>query len=786
MSDQSQTAQQPFIELNRRFRKLDQTAKAEETALDSYTVGLLWPDKNLSWDDLLKESRVVVLGEPGSGKTWELRERVAAAYRAEHKKEPTMSLELFDHWEVLRLSVKDFPWLLEDTSQRKNTNDRVLALRLAIEAWDSSGRTFTSRWKLHVATRREHTLRVAYKQSVVTGMFFPVKRFWYQKVRYQYGKWWWVRKIDSVRARWRWLCEQYALLRKLKVIESGTPVQWLQRLSREADEKNSSHWTASSWADLEKKRGKRITRAAKRGCVAVWRGHIPQLPHEKPNPNQTSIILIVGLTGLQIEFDGNPKAIAKLTDAEAALAARYAMDELNGFPAWIESLAAAHPAAVKQVLCECVEAEWKYPADRKDTHEVLANLAWRGGTLIYLIRDKVLSLLTVGDPQNYEILRFTLSVLMRQPNPPLESLGELAAQRTAAASDLAVKVLWLCLWMQIDGESAVKYLKSLLTISSNPDDIVVRLCSAISGGDTERGPFITSPSYLQPACLLRFIPLVYAHVRISEDLDRSGGAYSPTARDHAERFRSALLEQFAKSESLEATDRLRELADEPAMSQVRDWILNLLEQRLRREADFLPWTPTDLRNFAQHHEVDPKSDNELFAIAQKRIRELKRDVEESDNSLRDELPRDGKEIDLRRWLARKLNERANNRYNVPQEPEIDLQQRPDLRFLRPGLPPVSVEVKLADLGWSVTDLIERLENQLVGQYLRDHQSRYGIYVIGTIGRQQHWKHPQTGQLLAFAEVIGLLSEKALELVQQNPRIGNLVVIGIDFCEPKRS
>src|SRR5260221_14091792 len=32
-------------------------------------------DKNLSWDDLLKESRVVVLGEPGSGKTWELRER---------------------------------------------------------------------------------------------------------------------------------------------------------------------------------------------------------------------------------------------------------------------------------------------------------------------------------------------------------------------------------------------------------------------------------------------------------------------------------------------------------------------------------------------------------------------------------------------------------------------------------------------------------------------------------------------------------------------------------------
>jgi len=88
-------------------------------------------------------------------------------------------------------------------------------------------------------------------------------------------------------------------------------------------------------------------------------------------------------------------------------------------------------------------------------------------------------------------------------------------------------------------------------------------------------------------------------------------------------------------------------------------------------------------------------------------------------------------------------------------------------------------------GAGVTELIERLENQLVGQYLRDHQSRYGIYVIGTLGRQQHWKHPQTGQLLHFAEIIGLLSEQANKLTQNNPRIGNLAVIGIDFREPTR-
>jgi hypothetical protein len=38
MSEQSLFGQQQFVELNRRFRKLDREAKAEETALDSYTL----------------------------------------------------------------------------------------------------------------------------------------------------------------------------------------------------------------------------------------------------------------------------------------------------------------------------------------------------------------------------------------------------------------------------------------------------------------------------------------------------------------------------------------------------------------------------------------------------------------------------------------------------------------------------------------------------------------------------------------------------------------------------
>jgi predicted NACHT family NTPase len=64
-----------FIELGRRFRELKSDAKTEETAFESYTRDWLAFDFGFDWNTLLEHRRVVVLGEPGSGKTWELQQR---------------------------------------------------------------------------------------------------------------------------------------------------------------------------------------------------------------------------------------------------------------------------------------------------------------------------------------------------------------------------------------------------------------------------------------------------------------------------------------------------------------------------------------------------------------------------------------------------------------------------------------------------------------------------------------------------------------------------------------
>ena len=161
-----------------------------------------------------------------------------------------------------------------------------------------------------------------------------------------------------------------------------------------------------------------------------------------------------------------------------------------------------------------------------------------------------------------------------------------------------------------------------------------------------------------------------------------------------------------------------------------------------------------------------------------RLTDIKDDVEHSDNSLREEVQHGADEYVLRRWLARKLAERARQRcYTIPQEEEIDQKERPDLRAENPHTAPVSIELKWAD-NWTLTQLVERLENQLVGQYLRAERSRYGIHVLATDGRKGYWESPH-GKL-DFNQVIERVARRAEELRSTRLGIGDLRVVAIDW------
>jgi hypothetical protein len=66
-----------YIEIDRRFGRLQGSERPEELAAASYVGGSLADSLTLGWAELLKKPLVVVLGEPGSGKSWEFRWRCA-------------------------------------------------------------------------------------------------------------------------------------------------------------------------------------------------------------------------------------------------------------------------------------------------------------------------------------------------------------------------------------------------------------------------------------------------------------------------------------------------------------------------------------------------------------------------------------------------------------------------------------------------------------------------------------------------------------------------------------
>ena len=62
---------QEFIQLDRTFTEYDPDRDQEELAQQSYLQEFLGASSQLTWEKLLEHGRAVVLGEAGSGKTWE-------------------------------------------------------------------------------------------------------------------------------------------------------------------------------------------------------------------------------------------------------------------------------------------------------------------------------------------------------------------------------------------------------------------------------------------------------------------------------------------------------------------------------------------------------------------------------------------------------------------------------------------------------------------------------------------------------------------------------------------
>lgn len=709
-------------------------------------------------------------------------------YRKENCKEPPPHV-LGGYGTVVELVLEDIEWLLADAGRDLPLADRRLALEIAADKlWMGHQSLFSSVWKLLRCAKRNSELVALCRQYLWSRLRAPFMGIWLKHFRHKLlEKYWWNRRHRRIKDFRQKIHDKWWFWRHLSDLRKGCYPSSLLYFARLVGGDSSSQYSGSDWSKVTKEWGKAISDAAKQGCVVSWRQFSPPLPHEKQERNSVDHRVVVGLVGIQTLWREGKLDFSVLSATEVDLLVRYACNELNGFPEWFPFLLVSRPTNAVSTLEKAVAGEWGYLASMEHVHDIVAKLAWMSNLPEFLaqvfMRD-----LSQSDPLHSKMLEYALSVVTRSAGNAPEGLLNIAHLRILTYStEQSQWFSWIKIWLQLDALPALQYLESVLVESAGKaDDLVVNLCAALSGRYDEQLQ-ISNPSYLKPNALLRIIPLVHRHVRVSDDIDRAnGGAYSPSARDHAQRFRSSLLEILGSSKEPEADDVLRSLLDDSDLGDSRDWILHLLDQHKYLLVDETPWKPRDVRVFAKEYRTEPRSDYQLFRLIMRHLRDIKNHVECSENAANRLSIRSGDlEKDFRGYLYGELSESSLKWFSVTQESEVDLGQRPDIRIERPGLNPLPIEIKLANLKhWSVEKLLERLENQLVGQYLRPANVRYGIYVLGNTNPKKLWK--LSGTMINFAELVSHIEERASALqAQLREGVDGIEVVGIDFSDPRQ-
>jgi hypothetical protein len=164
------------------------------------------------------------------------------------------------------------------------------------------------------------------------------------------------------------------------------------------------------------------------------------------------------------------------------------------------------------------------------------------------------------------------------------------------------------------------------------------------------------------------------------------------------------------------------------------------------------------------------------------IQWLKSRLEEGDASEARILRRVDQETELRTWFVNRLRRDAHGRYSVPPEEELADATRPDLRIHAPAVDaPVPIELKIADK-WSYAVLVERLHNQLVGQYLRDARSRFGVFLLVWRGTKTEWREIESGKQFSFCNLLKRLETRAEDILQNRYDLEGIRIVGIDLTK----
>lgn len=557
---------------------------------------------------------------------------------------------------------------------------------------------------------------------------------------------------------------------------------YLLQQMRVLEEDKGSHWTLGHWRGLEAEFGFETAQAFRDGIVAYWRKHAPQLISEGALISSVPLPDIFGLAGLTIEAAETPGLMRTLSAAEASVAFRYAMRELNGFPHWFSDLYTAHPDVVTSMVLTEVEFELQMEASESGSQYLIADLRHSGEWLGSCLAPHLFQLLTMHRVQRLQLLCDLVDIILMSAVPDAE-IAALASSQMAGGDPIH-RSLWAAVWTSVEPHPAIDAVEQYVQTLSDAQqrtEFAMAFAAHLLGSSTTQSRMRTA--FQSPAALKRLYLLIHHYVRVDEDIDRSGkGVYSPGLRDNAQEARERLVRILATIQGREAFLALQAISQEHPKPDLRPWFAQQAHSKAEADSERPAWSGKQVNEFNDSYERAPANHRELFDLAVMRLLDLKHAMEDGDLSTASVAILAARENLLRNWIAEWCSRHAHGRFVIPQEDELPDAKRPDLRWMcttfRGAVP---TELKIANK-WTGPALFERLEGQLAGDYLRDCGSSRGIYLLlRRREERQNWQLP-SGSVVGFEELLDALQAHGNYVANANPHVEEIKVIGIDLTK----
>ena len=502
---------------------------------------------------------------------------------------------------------------------------------------------------------------------------------------------------------------------------------------------------------------------------SAWRQDRPTVRSERPQEERNTYFMRwrMGLAGLYAEAEDLAWA-AMLTEEEADVAVRYALLEINGLPPWLDALIEVQPAIVDAIIGKELLDELSNESDRHSM--LLQDIEHSSPLVIQLFLNRLRAWLQSalpgsadGTPPSDKQERAARLLLEHGTVEDAERLKTTALARLQGEAQQGAVLFWLPILLNLDPAAAVDVMERLArSVPPALHSTVTEWFAAMFGnhGYGKKGDLSAFEPH--PSLLLRLARLAYGHVRFEHDVEHSG-VYSPGVRDQAEHARSALANALLNAKGAEAWAAKLQFSKDPLVAHFRDRALAVAKEKLAEEWDAALFDEADVVRLERECEYAPKTRVEMAALLEDRLDGL------DDLLLQDASPRElwrsiSQERVLRREIARALQHMARTAYVVNQEAVTGDEKETDIRLRSTASPEEGViELKLAENGYSVKDLSQALETQLLQKYLAPEHRRSGCLLI-SIASDRHWRHPDDSHKMDITEVVAFLNVQAKRLV----------------------